>query len=114
MDEKAKQMRVEALRGGEYRQTKFSLKRNGCYCVMGVLCELHRLSHDGIWESGRKGERWYLHSLSEIPTDVMEWAGLSSRSPRVTYKGEPTDLVTLNDMESLSFPQLAQVIEECL
>lgn len=40
MDAQLKAKWVEALRGDEYQQGQGSLLREGCYCCLGVLCEV--------------------------------------------------------------------------
>lgn len=40
---------VEALRSGEYQQGVMYLKRDGCFCCLGVLCEVAGLTlHDSV------------------------------------------------------------------
>ena len=40
---------VKALRSGEYKQTKDSLKNRGGFCCLGVLCDLAAKDGGGDW-----------------------------------------------------------------
>ena len=42
MDKRIKLKWAEALLSGDYKKGQGSLKKRDCYCVMGVLCDLHR------------------------------------------------------------------------
>jgi len=53
MNQEIKKAWLEALRNGKYKQTQYILSsQKGAeqeYCCLGVLCELHRLKHNGVW-----------------------------------------------------------------
>ena len=79
-----KQMWTTALRSGEFKQTRATLRDgNGGMCCLGVLCELHRRATGDelaeLWESDCVyGDESYTPPLS-----VHEWALTSS--PDASY-----------------------------
>jgi hypothetical protein len=70
---------LKALRSGEYKQAKNALRAvdGSGYCCLGVLCELHRLDHNGVWDQpNSKSSPSYLGQEGILPEVVAEWAGL--------------------------------------
>ena len=118
---------LEALRSGEYSQTKGEL-RSLCdgFCCLGVLSDLYRKEFGGSWESYRHGEFCYSmvdQSGSDAATVdllpcIRDWADLEGRNPVVHIaKGEcdfvPITLAELND-EGMSFNEIADIIDHQL
>ena len=112
---------VEALRSGEYAQTKGRLQRvvpgdhgepEG-FCCLGVLCEL--AVADGVIppaiRSDLLGTGMYgkIGVNSTLPDEVQEWAGVEVADPRL----EPTQTTAsdLNDNEGKTFEELAEAIK---
>lgn len=121
MNPEIKEKWVAALRSGEYEQANGTLhkieqkdgKEVHSYCCLGVLCEL--AVADGVVEPkrhlgrdvggyGPNAEVWFL------PIPVREWAGMDSGDPEVEY-GEYVNLSSLNDVNKLSFTEIADVID---
>lgn len=125
-----------ALRTGEYGQTYGRLREtiDDCdepsYCVLGVLCEVHRMETGaGAWkpEHGDVGDWKYLDEHGALPSIVQEWAGLDhDRTPiKVDLysvlgdeaKADRPDgkcmasLEEANDEYGLSFEEFADLIE---
>ena len=93
-----------ALRSGEFEQGTSALCHNDCYCVTGVLCELHRRVFDGEWKPcpGPIGcGDSYLGFAGQPALPVREWAG-------VTFD-KCQDLMDLNDSD-MTFLSLARRI----
>lgn len=90
---------IKALRSGRYKQTTGRLRKkiNGKYryCCLGVLCKINRLNFRTCTIKG--------HIADKIATEKF---GLS-------YK-EQTRLSTLNDIDRLTFKQIADEIEAVL
>ena len=107
MNERVKQLWVEALRSGEYKQCNYSLRRDESkvisYCCLGVLCELYAREHSHF-DWAQIGIRTWL------PVYVMHWAGLTKPDPEPKY-GDHT-LSDLNDRAGYNFEQIAEVIEK--
>ncbi len=125
---------LEALRSGEYRQTKGTLRRPGDrFCCLGVLSDLYTKEVEGSWE-------WYRDDCSvygmvngsygmvngsgsdvaivDLLPCIRDWAGLEGRNPEVhVAKGEcdfvPTTLAELND-EGMTFKEIADIIDHQL
>ena len=85
-----KQLR-EALRSGKYKQGFGALYSNGCHCAVGVLCDISPVPGDRM-----------LTALS-APLEVLQWSQLS---PPEHY-----ELVFMNDIERLTFDQIADRLE---
>jgi hypothetical protein len=131
VNNEVKAMWVAALRSGEYNKTAGVLCKNDlqtgelCFCALGVLCNLW---HNTVGEAA--GSRGWQHascktiykiedSTGTLPLPVRQWAGLQEMDPRVvwldSYGHARTDTVSeLNDMHSLTFPQIAAMIERNL
>lgn len=115
MKEDIRDQWTAALRSGKYSQTRGKLIRDGEFCCLGVLCDLHSIETGTPW----KGNTYYLND-SSLPTEVMIWAGLNLNDPnvyvsyRVEGEGgeEETTLTTLNDEIEYDFDQIANIIEE--
>ena len=117
MNPKIKKMWIEALRSGKYRMTTQQLReRSGkkvLYCVLGVLCELHRLAtEEGEWSED--GEIYITgKSSSDLTPVVRRWAGIKGKTIRIPGPdGKKTDILSLNDDDnSLTFKKIASLIE---
>ena len=106
---------IEALRSGEYKQTSAALVDPYGYCCLGVACNISGLGH---WEQ-REGNHFqhykcvtnndYVdYAYGDLPLKVMHWLGLDS----LVGDYEDSDLITNNDVDDLSFEQIADIIEE--
>ncbi len=110
MNNRVKEMWVNALRSGEYIQTKRALRKSGNgykliygHCCLGVLCDLHAQETGNKWMGNI-----YLGSEGTLPEDVIIWAGLPQNSPEVN-KGT---LMRLNDSGDFDFNDIANMIEK--
>jgi hypothetical protein len=128
MNPEIKQRWVEALRSGEYKQTREELyDGNGGYCCLGVLCDL--AIKDGVldkWDDYI--DRWYPNSDELegagleglwaddelLPAKAQHWAGLTNHAPNVPFQDTKKSLSILNDEFRLDFNTIADLIEEQL
>lgn len=124
MDAAKKAMWVEALRSGEYAQTKNVLTRVNAmgevegHCCLGVLCEV--AIKDGVElkvNDNDDGIRWYNSSTGTLPAEVMEWAGILSddmdanSNPLFGPYGDRKPASEWNDDVNLPFTAIADLIE---
>lgn len=110
MNQRVKNLWVEALTNGTYQQATRSLRNSEGYCCLGVLCDLY-LKENKEKEWSYEYNHWRLDGKANIlPSFVMEWAGLKECNPKIIAKHS---LVSYND-EGMSFTQLAELIEEYL
>lgn len=103
---------VDALRSGKYQQGRDYLSFQGCYCCLGVLCDL--AVKEGVCEWESRGIDACLHIDGggvSLPQAVREWAGVPSANPRAIYDDIDLPVSELNDEIGLTFPQLADLIE---
>lgn len=114
MKEDIRDQWTAALRSGKYSQARGKLIRDGGFCCLGVLCDLHSIETGTPW----KGNAYRLND-SSLPNEVMEWAGLKLNDPNVHVvkrdewaHEEDTTLTTLNDEDEYDFEQIADIIEE--
>lgn len=126
MDQKIKQQWIDALRSGNYSQTRQRLHDKHGYCGLGVLCDLHSKATGNSWEplntknwddnlcmapleeEIERGTKEYYNSISHLPDAVYEWSGL----PRAAY-GQlvANSFIYLNDVLKCSFDEIATYIE---
>lgn len=105
---------TKALRSGEYKQGAGALKRDDCYCCLGVLCDISGL---GEWDNrARSSEQASYRIMGMLRVlgafdMVQEWAGLISPNGVAKNKHEESSLVYKNDKENLSFSQIADYID---
>lgn len=115
MDSTIQALWVAALRSGEYKQGCCALRdRDGNYCCLGVLCDLHAKA---VGRSGpvpiHQADACYLDESEELPIEVMNWAGIDVQSP----KTNGMRLSVLNDggtdiNSPYSFAEIADLIEQ--
>lgn len=115
MNQEIKQRWITALRSGQYKHGIGNLKINDCFCVLGILCDIHAQETGNTWEKEDGFAReLYLGKYGELPEEVVEWAGLDGVSPKVGAY----DLTEINDLFRTSdgklFEHLASVIEDYL
>jgi hypothetical protein len=109
MEPQVKQLWVEALRSGRYKQGKGVLRNTEDeYCCLGVLCDIH---DDQIWKQSYEHSYTYLLEEVFVPLEVQRWSGITHNGI-LTYE-EDHNLVHLNDTGS-SFEEIADLIEEYL
>ena len=101
---------VEALRSGKYKQGTEHFKRDGCYCVLGVLyevagCQWREL--DGDLQPFYM-EHEYIASIDLV---FHEHIGLDPTNPRLEISGAIVNLISLNDAQGYDFNQMADLIE---
>lgn len=122
MNKKIKQLWIDALLDGEYKQGSKRLRDNkDHFCVLGVLCDLYVKHHtDCRWKPmevksgfrivGKREVHWCEDYLIE---PVMKWAGLENFNPVVEYEGQKVSLSNLND-KGAAFDRIAKLIKEQL
>ncbi len=110
---------IAALRSGEYQQGTTGLKDKNNYCCLGVLCDLYvKETGKARWEENTPElmSEAFISLTSEetefLPLEVVKWSGLEKEDPYVFYKDGYNSLVILNDVEKLSFTEIANLIEK--
>jgi hypothetical protein len=122
MNPEVKQLWIEALRSGEYKQDQWVLRRNipsdkPVCCALGVLCEVAVKA--GIVERYLPDDRGTIRYGNErenktLPSEVMDWAWLHSPEVAIEDNESVTTVTCLNDHDNLSFDTIATIIEEQL
>ena len=121
MNADVKKKWVEALRSGEYKQGQGRLQRDGAFCCLGVLCDLHAketglkwMTHaeafSPVWPYSSDGALVYIGRSAELPDEVVSWAGVEDSNPQVGAKAA----YVWNDAEGKTFTEIADLIEEHL
>lgn len=117
MNKRINKLWVKALTGKlkkKYRQAKGSLRDNGRFCCLGVLCDLHCIEFSKKWEKGIFYDyKTYLDSGHTLPIEVVKWAGLGGINPPVVVNNERYSLAELNDKD-FDFNEIAKLIKEQL
>lgn len=123
MNKEIKQKWVEALRSGEYKQGKGTLRTNNLFCCLGVLCDI---TFPDKWEN--KLGRWFMFGFDgTLPDDVVKTTETVKNNPyfnleKVSNRANlekyvfplPTasTLSNLND-KGVPFEEIATIIDEC-
>jgi hypothetical protein len=113
---------VTALRSGDYNQGRRSLKKNGLYCCLGVLCEIGgvkqvKVVEDSfpcvLYEAGGIKDS-FTYTYFEDSTGEQTGQCLTSRLLKELglTADEQDTLIGLNDKDTLSFNEIADWIEE--
>ncbi len=120
MNPDVKQLWIDALRSGKYRQGNTVLKNeDGHCCALGVLCELAveagvTTSVGGLGDIVKYGEC----GLTQMPPlSVMEWADMPQSNPVVFLYPDSDEIAyisDLNDKHEFPFTTIANYIEEQL
>ena len=110
MNEQVKEKWLNALRSGDYKQTKSCLHKGDGFCCLGVLCDLYGKEHNVEWKLVDAGIYYEFQDKKAIlPLSVIEWAGVEDDNPEICE----TPLSRLNDIGS-TFNVIADLIEEHL
>ena len=101
---------IQALRSGNYKQAKGSLRVDDGFCCLGVLCDVYQKEvGDANWENCA-----FMEQKQILPKKVYEWAGLHSVSPYVSLDADRgISLASMNDVGD-DFAKIADVIERDL
>lgn len=100
---------LDALRSGKYKQgfDKWLRDNNNCYCPYGVLADVSGL---GAWNKQVFAYSYFINGneLVSLPYfELLYWASLPE-------SGDKIGIMVMNDMDRLSFSQIADKIEEYL
>lgn len=116
MDNRIKNLWLEALRSGEYKQTNGTLHRLKHFdsiperhCCLGVLCDLAVKDGLPVEVKARIEYVEYDDESCTLPSRVIKWAGLTYNDLFIGNKR----LSEYND-EGASFDQIADLIEKHL
>src|SRR5882672_10133756 len=107
---------LAALRSGTYKQGTDALLLNGCYCCLGVLCDIQgRPRHGGPLQIGFDNDFDVINTdnpLYDHLTSTGDFPEGVSVSVRIEDNEEETvtNLAACND-SNLTFPQIADLIE---
>lgn len=102
---------LDALRSGEYKQSKRSLRDSelGCaYCCLGVLCEVDRCDWDEVYEENEGDE-----ILPESLRDKYKFNSCVGLIEKEDNSYKYPDLASMND-SGKSFMEIADFIENNL
>ena len=102
------QLWVDALRSGNYQQTKHELQSSYGYCCLGVACAV--AEQQGVSVNYHDKELFGT-SLRQQP-DVQDWLGLKSTCGEfLSEDGSEHSLTFMNDGMNKTFAEIADVIE---
>jgi hypothetical protein len=118
MNPEIKAQWVAALRSGEFEQGKGTLKRDGKFCCLGVLCEL--AARAGVVTAAQdRGITRYGTGLEHgtgiadsgtLPPSVRHWAEVDSHNPNLIPNNHESAAAYLND-GGVPFAHIADLIE---
>ena len=135
MNQEIKKLWLEALRSGEYKQVKGTLRRmendEPSHCCLGVLCEIV-VKNNTAYYIQRAAEQ-ALKCEIVLPNTISDYCGLNESNPSIKYVHRHTEddrlkqldvvegehimriesLGALND-NNFTFDQIADLIERFL
>lgn len=96
---------IKALRSGKYKRQRTALRCDGGFCCLGVLCDLAVKDGGASWQlvNGSSSMYSFLGESYSLPKVIKKFLKLSDN--------EIGGLVDLNDVQCLSFTQIALYIE---
>lgn len=104
-----------ALRSGQYKQTTQTLASKGCFCALGVACDLFA-KEAGVEVKVKATGQSYDGSLASLPLKLQEYLELNGwggfKEPIRIKDRDRYDVVALNDEAKLTFPEIADIIEK--
>jgi hypothetical protein len=98
MNQEIKLKWLEALRSGQYKQTKYSLKNEKGFCCLGVLCDIYSQENKTPWEKHEEEREAIIHNTKVLPVPIMRWAELKDSDPYLRYDPEQADTCALSHM----------------
>ena len=113
MNQIIKQKWLDALRSGQYEQTRANLRNKHGFCCLGVLCDLYVKEYTDVNWVYQDSRYQLINNKATLPYEVREWAKLKESNPLVKSGDGLTSLAELND-GGKTFNEIAQVIEEQL
>ena len=96
---------LDALRSGKYKQTRNYLKTIKGYCCLGVLCAIEKMN----WSLNNNNGYTYFISDGENASSLLPTSLKIKYDINIRMQNE---LVHLNDVLKLSFPEIADHIEK--
>lgn len=117
MDVRIKELWIEALNSGKYDQGKGFLRKDNCFCVYGVLCDLYAKEHEDVgWELqfGTTGRYSILGFWDFVPDEVLSWAGIFDMASSIMRARKADQVINMNDKQDATFNQLAVFIKDNL
>lgn len=113
MNPEVKNLWIEALRSGEYRQGVGALRnKHDEFCCLGVLCNLHAQAHPEV-AAQENNPGMYMNCYGKLPHAVATWSGVDEWGTIHKLDDDDIELVALND-DGASFDDIADIIEEHL
>ena len=103
---------IEALRGGEYAQTRHTLRDERGFCCLGVGCDLYGLATQTPWQKDIGGFSFDGED-DQLPDRVSRWLGLNDTSGAYGEDGGISALIWEND-NGRSSDDIASLIESAL
>lgn len=120
MDPRIKALWVANLLTGTYTKTTNFLRKDNCYCVLGVLCDLHsKETQEVFWYTLKSGVYIYEDETLIAPYSVIEWAAMSRSLLRTRIVWDSDNniyhgIMGLNDstQKACSFEELGYIIHK--
>lgn len=105
---------VNALRSGNFSQTKSKLKDDNGYCCLGIACELYAEENGLDWKyDDLYGGYVFDGELETLPDSVVTWLGLGTANGTFVEPEKDYQTVTLSELNDTGydFDYIADVIE---
>ncbi len=118
MNLEIKRQWLAALRSGEYKQATGALRKDDCFCVFGVLCDIYSKKNNEPWKKTNTTCTPGTHEIDGttdcVPDQVYKWAGIQvvfGVSDAFIDLPKVNTIINLNDNDNKTFPEIADYIE---
>lgn len=103
---------VEALRSGEFQQTKGKLHNGSEYCCLGVACAIYAEEGGGNFEKDAVYDEWSFDGeCSTLPDSVLDWLNLQTDAGYFKLIDGDGSLLDANDEQGKTFEEIADIID---
>jgi len=112
MNQRVKDLWIDALNSGSYSQTEAVLRDEYGYCCLGVLCDIYRKdTGDGKWEEIEDCYNFIDKDDQEkevLPKSVRDWAEIQTPDPKLLDNLTATEA---NDTFNMPFKDIAELLK---
>jgi hypothetical protein len=120
LEKSFKRRLLNALRSGKYKQAKQALytksdgESTGGFCCLGVMCVLKGFTKTALEGKGFPQDLSAFNEAFGVTPEIASFfddCGGYSASWKVPFRGRLRPLNELNDLEELTFKQIANIID---
>lgn len=115
MNERVKNLIVDALRNGNYKQTFGVCHSKNCFCFTGLVLDLYRKdTGDGEWRNDVFYHSDGTYSSTQVQSQVWKWLGIEDNIPDygLAFSYENKERYWSDNDNGVTFDRLAKTVEK--